>query len=172
VRSDTHVRPERSTPKPAPLALKLVESARQKLAAGKRDTSAVDRYVAAYMAALRAAAAVIAAKPKQGDLGRRRRPQNIWELLPRAEPALGRWAAHFSAVAAARGPVRFGRIWPVSRRQADMLFGDAEAFVSLAEDALSVVAQPARPDTQHHPDEPAQVMHPNEPDSHASGAEC
>lgn len=168
MKSDTHGRPDRSTPK---LALKLVESARQRLAAGRHDTSAADRYVAAYMAALRAAAAVIAARPKQDDPGRRRRPQNIWELLPRAEPALGRWAAHFSAVAAARGPVRFGRTRPVSRRQADRLFGDAEAFVSLAEGALSVIVQLARPDIQHHPDEPTQVVHPSKPDLHASAVE-
>lgn len=145
------VRSDHTRSKLAPSALTLLESARQRLAAGERDTSAASRYVAAHLAALRAAAAVVAAKSEPGVSGRRKRPRNVWELLPRAEPALSGWAAHFAAIAGARGRLGLGRTKAVSRRQADRLLGDAEAFVSLAEDTLGVTAQPQRHVAQDRP---------------------
>ena len=135
----------------APSALTLLESAHQKLAAGERDSSAASRYASARLAALRAAAAVVAAKPDAGILERRKRPRNIWELLPRAEPAFTGWAAHFAAVARAYRPARWRRVRAVSHRQADRMLCDAQAFVSLAEDTLGVTGQPSQHGVQHHP---------------------
>jgi SAV_6107-like HEPN len=145
------VRSDHTRSKLAPTAVTLLDSARQKLAAGERDTSAGRRYVAAHLAALRAAAAVVAAKSEPEVFGRRKRPRNVWELLPRVEPALSGWAAYFAAVTGASKPRGLGRAKAVSRRQADTLLGDAKAFVSVAEGTLRVTAQQQQALTQSGP---------------------
>jgi len=74
---------------------------------------------------------------------RRKRPQSVWELLPRVEPALSEWAAFFAAGAGKRAAAEAGLPRAVSGREADELLRDAETFVSLAESALGVpTAQP------------------------------
>ncbi len=129
----------------APSALALLESARCGLAAGESEPSAGARYVAAHLAALRAAAAVVAARAEPGTTGRRKRPQSVWELLPRVEPALQEWAAFFAAGAAKRAAAEAGLPRAVSVHEADDLLRDAETFLSLAENALGVQAQPLLP---------------------------
>jgi hypothetical protein len=129
----------------APSALALLESARQGLAAAECEVSAGGRYVAAHLAALRAAAAVVAAKAEPGASGSRKRPRSVWELLPRVEPALSEWAAFFAAGAGKRAAAEAGLPRAVSLREADDLLHDAETFVSLAENALGAPAQPLLP---------------------------
>jgi hypothetical protein len=129
----------------APSAMALLESARYGLADAEGETSAGARYVAAHLAALRAAAAVVAARPEPGASTRRRRPLSVWELLPKVEPALAEWAAFFAAGAAKRAAAEAGLPRAVSPREADDLLRDAEMFVSLAENALGVSAQPLLP---------------------------
>jgi hypothetical protein len=101
--------------------------------------------VAAHLAALRAAAAVVAARPQPGAGGRRKRPRSVWELLPRVEPALSEWAAFFAAGAGKRAAAEAGLPRAVTLREADDLLRDAGTFVSLAENALGVPAQPLLP---------------------------
>ena len=137
---DAKVHEDQTHSKVAPSALALLESARHGLAAGKRDTSAASRYVAAHLAALRTAAAVVAARPDPGTGGRRKQPQSVWELLPRVEPAFSGWAAYFAA-AGKRRTTGTRRRRQASPREADRLVRSAEAFVSLAEDTLGVTAQ-------------------------------
>jgi hypothetical protein len=129
----------------APSALALLESARCGLAAAESDTSAAGRYVAAHLAALRAAAAVVAVRAEPGTTTRRKRPQSVWELLPRVEPALHEWAAFFAAGAAKRAAAEAGLPRAVSVREADDLLRDAETFLSLAESALGIAAQQLLP---------------------------
>ena len=128
----------------APSAMALLESARYGLAAAEGEASAGSRYVAAHLAALRAAA-VVAAKADPGASSRRRRPLSVWELLPKVEPALAEWAAFFAAGAAKRAAAEAGLPRAVTLREADDLLRDAEMFVSLAENALGVPAQPLLP---------------------------
>jgi hypothetical protein len=128
----------------APSALALMESARHGLAAASEDISAGGRYVAAHLAALRAAAAVVAAKAEPPST-RRQRPQSVWALLPKVEPALAEWAAFFAAGAAKRAAAEAGLPRAVSMREADELLRDAETFVSLAEGALGILPQPLLP---------------------------
>ena len=129
----------------APSALALMESARHGLAAAEDEPTAGARYVGAHLAALRAAAAIVAARAEPPGT-RRKRPQSVWELLPKVEPALREWAAFFAAGAAKRAAAEAGLPRAVSAREADELLRDAEAFVSLAEGALGiVVAQPLLP---------------------------
>lgn len=118
----------------APSALGLLESARHGLAAAAGEVTASGRYVGAHLAALRAAAALVAARAEPP--GRRRRPQSVWELLPRVEPELAEWAAFFAAGAAKRAAAEAGLPRAVSAQEADELLHDAGTFVSLAQGAL------------------------------------
>jgi SAV_6107-like HEPN len=135
----------RATCRVAPTALALLESARHGLANAVDETSPGGRYVGAHLAALRAAAAIVAARPVPGTGRRRRGPPSVWELLPRVEPALAEWAAFFAAGAGKRAAAEAGLPRAVSGREADDLLRDAETFLSLAEKALGVVAQPVLP---------------------------
>ena len=127
----------------APSALALLESARHGLAAAEDEVTAGGRYVGAHLAALRAAAAVVAARAEPIG-GRRRRPQSVWELLPKVEPALREWDAFFAAGAAKRAAAEAGLPRAVSAREADELLRDAGSFVSLAEGALGIQAEQQR----------------------------
>lgn len=132
----TQARPDRV----APSALALLESARQGLVAAESDVSPGGRYVGAHLAALRAAAAIVAARAEPVT-PRRRRPASVWELLPRVEPTLSEWAAFFAAGAGKRAAAEAGLPRAVSGREADELLRDASTFVSLAESALGVSSQ-------------------------------
>lgn len=131
------VRPGRQQCRVAPSALALMESARHGLVAAEDEDTAAARYVGAHLAALRAAAAVVAARAEP-PAGRRRRPQSVWELLSKVEPALNEWAAFFAAGAAKRAAAEAGLPRAVSGDEADDLLRDAGVFVSLAEGALGI----------------------------------
>jgi hypothetical protein len=138
-------RAERPRCRVAPSALALMASARHGLAAAETEGSAGARYVAAHLAALRAAAAVVAARAEPSVSGRRKRPQSVWELLPRVEPTLCEWAAFFAAGAGKRAAAEAGLQRAVSALEADELLRDAVTFVSLAESALGIPAQEVLP---------------------------
>jgi hypothetical protein len=129
----------------APSALALLESARSGLASAEGEASAGARYVAAHLSPLRPASSFAAARADPGASTRRRRPLSVWELLPKVEPALAEWAAFFAAGASKRAAAEAGLPSAVSLREADDLLRDAETFVSLAENALGVPAQPLLP---------------------------
>ncbi|HTV98695.1 MAG TPA: SAV_6107 family HEPN domain-containing protein [Streptosporangiaceae bacterium] len=148
VTTDIQAGSDRIDPRPrrvAPSALALLESARHGLVAAESEGAAGARYVSAHLAALRAAAAVVAARAEPGAATRRRRPLSVWELLPKVEPALSEWAAFFAAGAAKRAAAEAGLPRAVSPREADDLIRDAEMFVSLVENALGVAVQPLLP---------------------------
>lgn len=140
-----HVQPGRARCRVAPAALALLESARQGLAEAGGEPSAGSRYVAAHLAALRAAAAVVAARAAPGSGPRRKAPRSVWELLPRVEPALAEWAAFFAAGARKRAAAEAGLPRAVSGGEADELLRDAETFLTLAEEALGLPSQPLLP---------------------------
>jgi hypothetical protein len=102
------------------------------------------RYVSAHLAALRAAAAVLAARPRPME-GRRRRLRSAWELLPEAVPQLSEWAAYFSVSAAKRAAAEAGMVRGISAADADELLTQAETFVRTAEELLGAPAQPPLP---------------------------
>jgi hypothetical protein len=136
------VRPDQATARPTPSALASLESAQHGLMAAMHETSAANKSAAAHLAALRAAAAVVATKSDPRTSGRRKRPQNVWELLAKVEPALSGWAAYFAATAMKRTAAETGLRHAVSLREADKLLRDAETFVSLAAGMLSGSAHP------------------------------
>src|SRR3974390_1765462 len=91
ITTKTHVGLTRPTVPPSALA--LLESARRGLEAGKHDPSASSRLVTSQLAALRTAAAVVAAGSDPRTAPRNKGPQNIWDLLPGMAPTLSEWAA-------------------------------------------------------------------------------
>lgn len=127
----------------APSARVLLKFARRGLAATEHEASAGGRYVGAYLAASRAAAAVVAARG--GVLARGRGSRSVWELLPQAEPILAEWAALFAAGAGKRAAAKAGLSHAVSPRDANELLRDAETFVSIAESALAIPARQPLP---------------------------
>jgi hypothetical protein len=129
----------------APSALALLASARHGLADAEDTPDPGGRYVAAHLAALRAAAAVVTAKADPGKGRRRSSPRSVWELLPRVEPTLAEWAAFFAAGAGKRAAAEAGLSRAVSTSEADDLLRDAETFLSLAESVLGVPTAPLLP---------------------------
>jgi len=129
----------------APSALALLDSARRGLADAVDETSPAGRYVAAHLAALRAAAAVVAVRGEPSSGSRRRRPRSVWDLLPQVEPALAEWAAFFAAGASKRAAAEAGLSRAATAREADDLLRDAEIFLSVVETALGVPSESPLP---------------------------
>ncbi|MER7500066.1 SAV_6107 family HEPN domain-containing protein [Nonomuraea pusilla] len=132
----------RDTPGPrlSPAVRAHLADSRSCLAEASAARTPASRYVAAHLAALRAAAALLAARPRPME-GRRRRLRSAWELLPEAEPHLAEWAAYFSQSAAKRAAAEAGVVRGISAADADELLTEAETFVSTVEDILGVPAQ-------------------------------
>lgn len=99
------------------------------------------RYATAHLAALRAAAAVLAARA-QPVPGRRNRMTSVWALLTRVAPDLGEWAAFFAVGATKRAAAEAGIPRVVSTREADDLLRAAEQFIAVVEVALGLSYQP------------------------------
>lgn len=96
------------------------------------------RYACAHVAALRAAAALLAARARPS--GGRRRPQtNAWVLLAEVVPELSEWAGLFAAGAAKRAAAEAGSRRAVTEREADDLVRDADRFLGLVEQLLGLV---------------------------------
>jgi hypothetical protein len=96
------------------------------------------RYALAHLAALRAAAAVLAARARPAAPGRRRggRPVSVWALLAMVAPELGEWATFFAAGAAKRAAAEAGIPRVVTSREADDMLRDAERFLAVVETTL------------------------------------
>jgi hypothetical protein len=131
-------------------ALSLLRTARQGLAEAESEGDPATRYISAHLAALRAAAAIVAARGEPGTGARRRRPRSVWELLPQVAPALAEWAAFFAASAAKRAAAEAGLPRAASAREADDLLRDASTFVAVAERALGLDGEPMLPLSLRH----------------------
>src|SRR6201985_3950241 len=99
----------------APTVLSMLQSPRRGLAEAADEAAPGARYVTAHLAALRAAAAVVAARGEPRT--RRRKPHSVWELLPQVEPALTEWAAYFAAGAGKRAAAEAGLPRAASARE-------------------------------------------------------
>jgi hypothetical protein len=102
--------------------------------ADSADTS-IARYIAAHLAAVRAAGAVISARlsPEQA---RMRRPSSMWDLLPRVAPELAEWAAYFNEGTPTRARAERGQCNAVNAQQAEEMLANAREFAALAEGML------------------------------------
>jgi hypothetical protein len=126
--------------RPAPPAISLLQTARHGLAEAAETAVPAARYVAAHLAALRAAAAVLAARADPSPKARGR-PRSVWALLPEADPTLREWAAFFAAGASKRAAAEAGLPRAVTAREAEELLHDAEIFVALVETTLGIDSQ-------------------------------
>ncbi|WP_265444053.1 SAV_6107 family HEPN domain-containing protein [Flexivirga meconopsidis] len=107
--------------------LDLVERTRTGLLQACHATRADERYRLAHLAALRAAAAVLAADARRSAGSR---PRNVWSVLPAVAPELSEWAAFFEGSAARRQLLERGAA-EVSTREADDLVRQVETFLEL-----------------------------------------
>lgn len=126
----------------APTALRLLAVSRSALREAERADSAGERYATAHLAALRAAAAVLAARARPHD-ARSRRPTSAWVLLTAVAPELGEWAAYFAAGADKRAAALAGVRTAVTAREADDLLRDVRTFLALVETTLGLLPMSA-----------------------------
>ncbi|WP_128429197.1 SAV_6107 family HEPN domain-containing protein [Streptomyces cyaneus] len=146
--SDVHPVLRRATAPPA--ALDLLAQARAGLDEAAVLETPNERYATAHLAALRTAAAVLAARGRPEPTSRRRaRIRSAWEVLPEIAPELTEWSALFASGARRRARAEAGIQGAASRRDADDLIRDVAMFLRLVERMLvlqPVLPQP-RPDT-------------------------
>lgn len=130
----------RTSPLPADTLLGL---SRRGLLEAAAAPAAVDRYAAAHLAALRAAAAVLACRARPAVRpGRRSRPTSAWVLLAAVAPEMGEWAAFFAAGARKRAAAQAGATGAVTPREADDLLRDAETFLAVVQTTLGLATPP------------------------------
>lgn len=115
---------------PTPVAgtvLDLIDRTRLGLLRACHAESADERYQFAHLAALRAAAAVLAADARRAPGSR---PRNVWAVLPTVAPELAEWADFFAGTAQRRAQVERGALI-LSTREADDLVRQVETFLEL-----------------------------------------
>ncbi|WP_197021564.1 SAV_6107 family HEPN domain-containing protein [Cellulomonas sp. HZM] len=113
----------------SPQARTLMNRADAELVAAQYSPESWERFSHAHLAALRAGAAVVAAR---GTVPTRGASRTVWALLRKAAPELDRWAAFFEAGAAVRSAVDAGRFDVLSEERAEDTLCAAEDFVDAA----------------------------------------
>jgi hypothetical protein len=132
-----------TAPPPAPTGLPadtLLRLARHGLLEAAGAATPAERYAAAHLSALRAAAAVLACRARP-SARRRSRPTSAWVLLSAVAPEMAEWAGFFAAGARKRAAAEAGLAGAVTAREADDLLRDAEQFLLLVETTLGLSAQ-------------------------------
>ena len=104
------------------------------------STEVTLRYAHAHVSALRATAALLAARahPAPARRGHRGAQKNAWVLLAEVAPEFSEWATFFAAGASKRAAAEAGSSRAVSEREADDLVRDADRFLGLVEQALGL----------------------------------
>nr|WP_168170488.1 SAV_6107 family HEPN domain-containing protein [Pseudonocardia sp. EC080625-04] len=120
--------PRRGPVPPSRDALARLRQAADQLAQAHHEPEPVRRYPAAYLAALRAGAAVLAMRARPRP--RRGAPRDVWGLLAEVAPELGEWASFFASCSRTRTAAEAGIDRLVDRRAADDLLRQAEQFVA------------------------------------------
>lgn len=128
------VRPLSGMQRTGHAVLDLLEYARRGLTEAAAASSPGERYVAAHLAALRAGAAVLAARAQPNRAAGRRRgrrggPRNVWIDLTRVAPELSEWSELFAAGAAKRAAAQAGLPRAVTERDADDMLREADVFL-------------------------------------------
>lgn len=118
-------------------ALALLIDARTCLHEAERALRTQDRYATAYLAAVRAANAVLTARTAPFGKGR---PVSVWRLLRQVAPEFGDWAQHFAAHSDRRALAEAG-VPIVADGDADDLVLRAGTFIDAVGRSLSWVAR-------------------------------
>ena len=114
---------------PGRAAIGLLRQAAEGIAEAHGDEDPLRRYPAAYLAALRAGAAVLAVRARPRP--RRGAGRSVWQLLAEVAPELAEWAAFFASCSDTRAAAEAGIARLVGQREADDLLRQAEQFVGL-----------------------------------------
>lgn len=139
--------------------LELLDRATASLLAACHAQTTTDRYVHAYLGALRAGAALLVARrTRRAGLGRHPgqgagagsngpgdgRVVQVWESLRAAAPEFGEWADYLEQVGLRRAEIEAGAV-PPSTREADDLLRGAETFLGLIRAALGLPMERIEP---------------------------
>ncbi|MGL4172551.1 MAG: SAV_6107 family HEPN domain-containing protein [Actinomycetota bacterium] len=100
------------------------------------------RYTAAYLGALRAAAAVLSIRGRPAQWGR---PWGVWQVIPLVAPELTEWALFFTDAARRGVLTENGSDDAVTHRQADDLLRGSDEFLRVVEVVLGVPEHPPLP---------------------------
>ncbi len=130
--------PVASAPVPA-AAAGLMHAAKTTLREAAWEPDPSQRFATAHLAALRAAAAVLAARARV-DARSRRRPASAWVLLGSVAPELGEWATFFASGATKRAAAQAGLPDAATQREADDLVRDVETFLGVVERSVGLAA--------------------------------
>jgi len=114
-----------------------LERAAESLREAITSTTTPERYAHAHVSALRATAALLAARA-QPSPSRRRPQKNAWVLLAEVAPELSEWASFFASGAGKRAAAEAGSRRAVTDREADDLVRDADRFLALVETSLGL----------------------------------
>jgi len=114
-----------------------LERAAESLREAITSTDVPSRYAHAHVAALRATAALLAARARPAG-PRRGRQKNAWVLLAEVVPELSEWATFFAAGAQKRAAAEAGSRRAVTEREADDLVRDADRFLATVEATLGL----------------------------------
>ncbi|MFD3802745.1 SAV_6107 family HEPN domain-containing protein [Streptomyces sp. NPDC058611] len=127
-----------------PAAVDLLAKARDGLAEAVQLSRPNERYATAHLAALRTAAAVLAARGRPEPAHPRRRPRirSAWEVLPEIAPELTEWSALFASGADRRARAEAGIADAATGRDADDLVRAVSMFLRLVERMLAVQPPP------------------------------
>ena len=117
----------------------LLARADAELLAAQFSPEAWERFTHAHLAAVRAAAAVVAARGRPAGRGA---PRTVWDMLGVVAPEMARWAALFADAARLRTALDAGRFEAVSPARAERALCDAEDFVDVARAAATADALP------------------------------
>lgn len=120
-----------------PAALALLADAGREIDRAMASAELTDRYAAAHLGALRAAAAVLATRARPSTRGRR---PSAWDLLARVAPEFAEWAAFFASGSAIRQQAQAGLGRMLSTRVVDDMVRQSAQFIELVR---TTVEQPA-----------------------------
>src|SRR4051794_18258751 len=118
-----------------------LERAAESLREAITSTSVPERYALAHVSALRATAALLAARAQPAPV-RRRRQKNAWVLLAEVAPELGEWAAFFAAGADKRAAAEAGSRRAVTPRGGDAPVGGAPRVLAPVETSPGLTQHP------------------------------
>ncbi|MBO3084335.1 SAV_6107 family HEPN domain-containing protein [Cellulomonas fengjieae] len=126
-----------SSPAAAPVparVLELLGRADAELLAAQFSSEPWEQLSHAHLAALRAGAAVVAAR---GTPSGRRAPRTVWSMLGVVAPELGSWSTYFAEAASLRAAVDAGRFELVGPQRAEEALCAAEDFVDAARELVT-----------------------------------
>ena len=114
-------------------AAELLRRADSELVAARLSSEAWELFTHAHLAALRAGAAVVAARTTGPG---RKALRTVWELLDAVAPELAAWSAYFADAAPLRSAVDAGRFEELATGRAEQALFWAEDFVDAARSAV------------------------------------